>query len=215
MGFLPMYSEREEAMRKIGPLAALIALVVVLALGFAGYALLGSQHEEPSKDSEQLEQPEQSGQADDSEQSSDEDPIMLADYDARVYTEQGDMIALSEIADGKPLVINFWATWCPYCVQELPDFQEIHRVYADRVSFAFVDVTDGTREITENVVAWLSENGFDDLPVYYDIDLEAATMYGARSLPMTVLVSADGEILGVSVGMIDPVLLRDTLDSLV
>ncbi|HQE70073.1 MAG TPA: TlpA disulfide reductase family protein, partial [Atopobiaceae bacterium] len=109
-------------MRKIGPLAALIALVVVLALGFAGYALLGSQHEEPSKDSEQLEQPEQSGQADDSEQSSDEDPIMLADYDARIYTEQGDMIALSEIADGKPLVINFWATWCPYCVQELPDF---------------------------------------------------------------------------------------------
>lgn len=202
-------------MRKTGPLVVLLALAVVLVLGFAGYALLGAQHENRSQDSEQLEQSGQSGRASDSGQSPDESTTLLADYDARVYTGQGDPATLSEIADGKPLVINFWATWCPYCVQELPDFQEIYRAYGDRVSFAFVDVADGTRETAEGAAAWLADNGFDDLPVYYDNDLEAATMYGARSLPTTVLVSADGEILAVSAGMIDPVLLRDALDSLV
>lgn len=202
-------------MRKTGPLATLLVLAVVLVLGFAGYTLAKGRYESRSQDSEQLEQPDQSGRASDSGQSPDESTALLSDYDARVYTEQGDPATLSEIADGKPLVINFWATWCPYCVQELPDFQEIHRAYGDRVSFAFIDVADGTRETAEDAAAWLADNGFDDLPVYYDTDLEATTMYGARSLPTTVLVSADGEILAVSAGMIDPVLLRDALDSLV
>ena len=58
---------------------------------------------------------------------------MLADYDATVYTESGMPFAFSEIADGKPMVVNYWATWCPYCVQEMPDFLEIYRDYSGRV----------------------------------------------------------------------------------
>ena len=139
---------------------------------------------------------------------------MLADYDATVYTETGTPFAISKIADGKPLVINFWATWCPYCIQEMPDYLDIYRDYGDRVSFAFVDCADGTRETVDKAAAWLTDNGFADLPAYYDTKQEAQYMYGATSLPTTVVISSSGEVMTVSPGMIDPDLMRSALDSL-
>ena len=141
-------------------------------------------------------------------------PIYLADHDATVYTELGEPLRLSDIADGRPLVINFWATWCPYCIQEMPDFQEIWRDYGDRVAFAFIDSTDGSRETKDSARAWLEQNGLE-LPAYYDEDLEATTSFGVWALPMTVVVAADGEILTVSAGAIDPTLLRGALGTLV
>lgn len=138
----------------------------------------------------------------------------LADHDATVYTESGEPLLLSEIADGKPLVINFWATWCPYCVEELPDFQKIYAEFGDRVNFAFVDVADGQRERVEDAAAWLTEKGFDDLPAYYDTSLEAVGAFGATAYPTTVIASDKGEILTVCAGQIDPKLMRQALNSM-
>ena len=138
----------------------------------------------------------------------------LADHDATIYTEQGEPLLLSEIADDKPLVINFWATWCPYCVEELPDFQKIYAEFGDRVNFAFVDVADGQRERVEDAAAWLVEKGFDDLPAYYDTSLEAVGAFGATAYPTTVIVSDKGEILTVCAGQIDPKLMRQALNSM-
>jgi thiol-disulfide isomerase/thioredoxin len=147
--------------------------------------------------------------------STDADALMLADYDATVYTELDEPVLLSAIADGKPLVMNFWATWCPYCVQEMPDFKDIYERFGDQVNFAFIDVTDGQRETRDKAAAWLADNGFDELPAYYDTDLAASTAFGAHSLPTTVVVSADGQILTVSPGVIDPELLSGALAGLV
>ena len=146
---------------------------------------------------------------------SDADALMLADYDATVYTELDEPVLLSAIADGKPLVMNFWATWCPYCVQEMPDLRDIYERFGDQVNFAFIDVTDGQRETRDKAAAWLADNGFDELPAYYDTDLAASTAFGAYSLPTTVVVSADGQILTVSPGVIDPELLSGALAGLV
>ena len=139
---------------------------------------------------------------------------MLADYDATVYTESGAPFAFSEIADGKPLVVNYWATWCPYCVKEMPDYLEIYRDYSGRVSFAFVDCADGKRETVDKAAAWLADNGFAELPAYYDVESEAQYLYRVTSLPTTVVVSASGEVMTVSPGTIDPDTLRSALDSL-
>lgn len=143
------------------------------------------------------------------------DAVMLADHNATVYTREGEPLQLSALAQGKPLVINFWATWCPYCVDELPDFQKIVADFGDRVSFAFVDVVDGRRERAEDAQAWLDNNGFSGLPDYYDTKQEAVTTFGVYSYPTTVVVSATGEVLTVTPGRIDASLMRGALNTLV
>lgn len=177
-------------------------LAGVLAASAAGYALL-------SKD---LVREDTTGaqQANDTAA-----PILLAEKDAGVLTPTGNSTTLSAIAEGRPLVINFWATWCPYCVREMPDLSAIAQEYANKVSFAFVDVCDGKRERMEDAQAWLAENDFEQLPVYYDTELTASTSFGAYALPLTVVVSAEGEVVSSYTGTIDPDLLRGTLNTLV
>ena len=193
--------------RRVGPLFVLAALVAVLGVAFVGHNLLAKRQVSTV--------PREAAQAGEAASAATDDVYLLADYDATVYTDLGEPLKLSAIAGGKPLVVNFWATWCPYCVDELPDFQQIVNDYGDRVSFAFVDVADGQRERADDAQAWLADNRFDDLPDYYDTSLEATTTFGVYSYPTTVLVSAEGEILSVSPGRIDPILLRGSLEQLV
>lgn len=192
--------------KRIRPLVILLILVAVLGGAFVAYDLIAKRYAPAGS-------PNANG-AQGADAASD-DVVLLADHDATVYTDLGEPLKLSTIADGKPLVINFWATWCPYCVDELPDFQDIVADYGDRVNFAFVDVADGQRERAEDAQAWLVDNGFDDLPDYYDTDLDASTTFGVFSYPTTVVVSADGEILTISAGRIDPILMRGSLEQLV
>lgn len=191
-----------------GVLLVLLALVVVLGGAAVGHRLLVSNHDAAKALSTEA------SEASDEAPEKREVP-MLADYDATVYTSLGEPMLLTAIAHEKPLVLNFWATWCPYCVQEMPDLKAIYERYSDNVSFAFVDVTDGQRETQDKAVAWLSDNGFEELPAYFDIDLAASTTFGAYSLPTTVVVSAEGEILTVMPGVIDPDLLSGALEGLV
>ena len=201
-------------MRRWGLLISALALVAVLAVAFVGYNVLGAREngKTPAPQAVTDEQPVEQPAEQPEEQAS---GPMLAAYDATVYTADGAAATLTQIANGKPLVINFWATWCPYCVEEMPDLQAIYHEYSDRVIFAFIDATDGGRETVSAASVWLSENGFEDLPAYYDIDYDAISMLGVRAFPTTVLVSADGEIVAFASGMIDPDRLRTALDELV
>ena len=139
----------------------------------------------------------------------------LAAHDATVYTDLGEPLLLTSLADGKPLVVNFWATWCPYCVDEMPDYLKIYRDYGDRVNFAFVNVTDGQRETQVKAEAWLRDNGMTELPAYYDTSGEAVAAFGAYSYPYQLIVAADGTIRQAGPGRIDPSLLRGLLNTLV
>ena len=188
---------------KKGVIIAIVALVAVIAIGYLAYHALAGESAQPQAVSS-AERP--SGLS--------EDAILLADYDSTVYDATGRPSTMTQIADGKPLVINFWATWCPYCIQEMPDFLEIYNDYRNRASFAFVDCVDGQRETVEDGSSWLEENGFEDLPAYYDTKQEAQMAYGASSLPTTVVASAEGEILTISPGAISPERMRSALDSL-
>ncbi len=178
---------------------AAVVLAVVLVGALVGYNVLGGAHKVETTPSASASEPT-------------EERKMLADFDATVYSGAGEETTLLAIADKKPLVINFWATWCPYCVRELPDLQKVADDYEGRVAFAFVDCVDGRREREESTADWLVQNGFEGLPVYYDTDREASIAFAARSLPTTVVVAADGEILSVTPGMVDPILLRSKLE---
>jgi thiol-disulfide isomerase/thioredoxin len=147
-----------------------------------------------------------------------ESATLLAGLDGEVISGTGERTTLTEIAAGRPLVINFWTTWCPYCVEELPDFAQVVDEYGDRVEFAFVDIADGMQETMEDAKAWLDEHGFASLPAYYDTPetgLEVAKSFRVISIPVTVIVSPDGEVEERFVGKMDMDVLRQRLDAMV
>ena len=189
---------------KRGIVIALAALVAVLVVAFLAYDALAANARE-----------EQLAAAKEQAQVTPHDPELprLADYNATVYTDTGEPFTLEQIAQGKPFVINFWATWCPYCIQEMGDYQKLYDEYKDRVAFAFIDVADGQRETVDAGAAWMQDNGHD-LPTYFDTKLEAMYAYGATSLPTTVVVAANGDIMDVSAGVIGLQRMREALDSL-
>ena len=105
--------------------------------------------------------------------------------DFKVFDENGNEVKLSDFF-GKPIVLNFWATWCYYCREEMPDFNDAYHNNPD-VQFLMVNVTDGRRETVFSAKQYVDDSDFD-FTVLYDKNLDATTTYGAWGLPMTVFI---------------------------
>ena len=199
-------SATDHTASKRGVIIALAVLALVVGAAIIAYNLLAESAQSGGTNTASVSAHTDGGQAA-------ADAVWLADYDATVFSDLGDATPLTKMGDGKPLVINFWATWCPYCIDEMGDFQSMYDDYGDRVSFAFIDATDGTRETIEEAKAWVDEHAYT-MPFYYDINREAVSSFGISAFPTTVVVSAEGEILTISAGRIDADLMRSALDSL-
>lgn len=133
--------------------------------------------------------------------------------DFEVLNESGGVTRLSYFK-GRPVVINFWATWCPPCRQELPDFNKLAAEYADSVEFMMVNLTDGSRETVESVRKFTEKNGYS-FPVYFDTKYSGASAYGIRSIPTTVVVDADGNIAAAHIGAMSGDMLRGYIEPLI
>lgn len=125
--------------------------------------------------------------------------------DFTVYDANGNSVRLSDFR-GKPVVLNFWASWCYYCKQEMPEFNQVYGEEKDSIQFLFVDWTDGRQETQEKGEAFLKENGYS-FPAYFDLDQNAVSAYGLTGIPATVFIRADGTVAGGQAGAID----EDTL----
>lgn len=133
--------------------------------------------------------------------------------DVTFYDREGNAVKLSDFY-GKPIVMNFWTTWCVYCKKEMPDFQEVCEEYADQVVFLFINATDGQRETKEKAEAYLKEQGYT-IPVYYDLDTEASYVYSVNSLPTTILLDKEGRVAAYVPGLLEKERLTAALDVLV
>ena len=111
---------------------------------------------------------------------------------------------------GKPIVLNFWASWCPPCKAELPDFQEAYEKYGTQVEFVMVNLTDGIRETQDVAKDYMDTNGYT-LPVYFDINQDAASAYSINSIPTTYFINMDGEVVNSVNGMIDSKTLEEDI----
>ena len=129
-----------------------------------------------------------------------------------VYDAAGEPVTLESLR-GKPVIVNFWATWCGYCVMEMPDFQAAYEEFGDQIHFMMVNVTDGYQETEAAARAFIAEKGFT-FPVYYDLDLSAAGAYGVSSMPVTFFIDAEGMAVAYGRGALDAASLRQGIDML-
>lgn len=120
--------------------------------------------------------------------------------DFTVVDAKGQTLRLSD-CKGKPIVINFWATWCPPCVAELPHFNKAAETYGDRVVFLMVNVNGHGEEDIPTALAFMEENNYN-FPVYFDLDFTASAAYEVTGIPQTVWIDKTGKPVNTAVGMV-------------
>ena len=132
--------------------------------------------------------------------------------DFPVLDADGNTVRLSDMF-GKPVVINFWATWCPPCKRERPDFDRLCREYGDRVVFMMVNRTDGRRDTVDGTKKFVSEKGYT-FPVYFDTGLSGAKAYSVSSIPQTTFIDANGNVFATRIGAMNETVLRSYINAI-
>lgn len=129
-----------------------------------------------------------------------------------VFDAKGREVRLSDYY-GKPIVLNFWASWCFPCRAEMPDFQEQYLKLGHEVQFLMVNMTDGAGETVESASQFLSKNGYT-FPAFFDTQSDAATVYSVFSLPTTFFIDAEGNIAARATGAIDAETLQRGIETI-
>ena len=132
--------------------------------------------------------------------------------DFTVYDLDGNSVKLSDFR-GKPMILNFWASWCGPCKVEMPDLEEAYLAYGSEIAFMTINLTDGRNETVESASSYIAGQGYT-FPVYYDTNMEATYAYGINSIPMTYFIDAEGNVISSNLGMISASKLQQGIDAL-
>ena len=98
---------------------------------------------------------------------------------------------------GKVVLLNFWATWCPPCREEIPSMIRLNkRMTGKPFQMLAVSLDEGGKQVVES---FLKKSGFE-LPAYIDIDNKAAKSYGVTGVPETYIIDKKGVIVKKVIG---------------
>lgn len=114
----------------------------------------------------------------------------------------------------KPMVLNFWASWCQYCNVEIPILDSLYEDYKDQVEFVSINIT--YSDDLSGAKSFIANHQLR-MPVYYDIDAMASELFLVQAVPSIVTVDADGLIVTQRTGAIGDLaeeVYREQLDAL-
>src|SRR5690606_1004353 len=127
--------------------------------------------------------------------------------DFELQTLTGDTMRLFH-NDGKPTLINFWASWCPPCKKEMPDLQDAYEKYGDEVNFFMVNLS--FNDDLDNMNAYIEENRFT-FPILLDKTGNVLKDYEVIAIPTTYIVNKDNIITHKITGPMS----KDTIQSII
>ncbi len=143
-------------------------------------------------------------------------------HEAEIVTKKATDFSVTDVSGeetrlsdkfGKPIVVNFWATWCVPCKLELPSFADMYSEYKDSVNFMMLASPDGARETVDDVKDLVKGKGYD-FPVYFEVDNSASKAYGVASIPTTIFINSKGEVVDVYIGAIKKSMLKEKIEAL-
>ena len=114
------------------------------------------------------------------------------DYKWNIRDENGKHISFESLRE-EVIFLNFWATWCPPCIAELPEIESLYNKFGEKVVFLLI-----TNEDPDIVNAFLQKHSYD-LPVYYSA-AAPPSIFSGRAIPSTYIISGDGRIVTKKTG---------------
>lgn len=124
-----------------------------------------------------------------------------------VTDSDGSEVTLSQFFS-KPIVLNMWASWCSPCKNEMPYFEEAYKENED-IQFMMVNMTAGDSK--KDAKEFIKEEGYT-FPVFFDEQGYCQSVYGATSLPMTIFIDKNGDIVTYAVGALSAEQLQKGID---
>lgn len=194
--------EGEKADRKkhVGVIVAAVVFAVLLIGAGVAYSALA-----PAADNKQIEvtgtdavQETEVDAADDTGDGNGANAATTPAPDFTMTDADGATLTLADFK-GKPVLLNFWASWCGPCQSEMPDIQTAWKEHGTDVEFVIVNMTGMNGETEQSAKAFLADAGYT-FPCYFDANNSAATAFGVSSIPQTYLINAEGNILGGYMG---------------
>jgi thiol-disulfide isomerase/thioredoxin len=188
------------AARRI-PLVAVVGATVLALVAAVGAAALWSDDEEPAAG----------------------DDAASSDYDlaptGTLPDELGGVVlaslegspdrSLGELIGTKPVVVNFFASWCRPCIDEMPAFERVHQDVGDQVTFVGM----ANQDRPADALATVARTGVT-YPTYDDPGAAAITYFGAIQMPTTVFIDAEGTVVDMQNGALNEEELRAKLGDL-
>jgi len=113
--------------------------------------------------------------------------VLLAASDWELYSDSGKRLPMESLK-GKVVVLNFWATWCPPCVAEMPNLQALYDQYGKEVVFLFI-----AHDKADKVNTFLKKNEYN-LPVFYEGNGIPDKLF-SKSIPITFILDKSGAIV--------------------
>lgn len=127
--------------------------------------------------------------------------------DFNIKTLSGENVSLSDY-EGKIVLVNFWATWCGFCVKEMPDLDKFDKEHDDVVVLA-IDVMEEEDKVREYI-----EGGGYSFDVGLDLDGEVAKDYLISAYPTSYFIDTDGSLIGRVPGMLEYEQMLEILESI-
>lgn len=128
----------------------------------------------------------------------------------RLANLQGEPVALQDYV-GKPVVINFWGTFCEPCIREMPSFERQYEQWRDQgVEILAINLSEDTLTVS-NYVKRLGVT----YTILRDVDRKTERRYGLRSYPTTFFVNRDGTLSSVFVGEMQEAHMSEHISNIV